>query len=145
MFKILRLLKKQHRGYTMKHTGIVLLLSFSIFSCSVPATATNNDFTLGKVQSQLKEGMSSASVVELLGSPNIVTNANDGYEVWTYDKVSSEAKDGSAMGAGVVPGGRFLGIFGGSRSSKSNKNLTLTIRFTPEGFVDSFKYQSIKY
>ena len=49
------------------------------------------------------------------------------------------------MGAGVVPGGRFLGIFGGSRSSKSNKNLTLTIRFTPEGLVDSFKYQSIKY
>ena len=86
MFKILRLLKKQHRGYTMKHTGIVLLLSFSIFSCSVPATATNNDFTLGKVQSQLKEGMSSASVVELLGSPNIVTNANDGYEVWTWEQ-----------------------------------------------------------
>ena len=83
--------------------------------------------------------------IELLGSANIVTNTSDGSAVWTYDKVSSEAKDGSAMGAGVVPGGRFLGIFGGSRSSKSNKNLTLTIRFTPEGLVDSFKYQSIKY
>ena len=69
----------------MKYIGTVLLLSFSIFSCSVPATATNNDLTLGKVQSQLEVGMSSASVVELLGSPNIVTNANNGYEVWTYD------------------------------------------------------------
>ena len=129
----------------MKYIGTALLLSFSIFSCSVPATATNNDFTLGKVQSQLEVGMSSASVVELLGSPNIVTNANNGYEVWTYDKVSSESQSGSAAGAGTIPSGRFLGIFSGSRSSKSNKNLTLTIKFTSESLVDSFKYQSTKY
>ena len=33
--------------------------------------------------------MSQAEVLEVLGSPNIVTKNSSGNEVWTYDKISS--------------------------------------------------------
>tara|TARA_Y100001970_G_scaffold229011_1_gene283951 strand:- start:38 stop:436 length:399 start_codon:yes stop_codon:yes gene_type:complete len=132
----------------MKHVGLVLLFSFSIFSCTSPAaTAVNNDFTLGKVQSQLTNGMNSSQVVALFGSPNLVTSRKEGGETWTYDKISREAEASQASGLGAGASGRFFGIFGGgrSKSSVSNKNLTLIVVFDENGTVVDHKYQSVKY
>ena len=111
------------------------------------APAESNDFTLGKVQSQLSNGMSSSEVVSLLGSPNLVTSTKDGGEAWTYDKVSQESEASSVSGAAAGSSGRFLGFFGGGRSKSSNssKNLTLIVKLNAEGIVTDFKYQSIKY
>ena len=111
------------------------------------ASAESNDFTLGKVQSQLKKGMSSSQVVSLLGSPNLVTSTKDGGEAWTYDKISQESESSSVSGAGAGSSGNFFGIFGGGRSKSSNssKNLTLIVKLNVEGIVTDFKYQSIKY
>ncbi|GIR18929.1 MAG: hypothetical protein CM15mP33_04510 [Candidatus Neomarinimicrobiota bacterium] len=75
---------------------------------SSTAPAESNDFTLGKVQSQLKEGMSSSQVVSLLGSPNLVTSTKDGGEAWTYDKISQESESSSVSGAGAGSSGNFL-------------------------------------
>ena len=132
----------------MKHVGLVLLFSFSIFSCTSPAaTAVNNDFTLGKVQSQLTNGMNSSQVVGLFGSPNLVTSRKEGGETWTYDKISREAEASQVSGLGAGASGRFFGIFGGgrSKSSVSNKNLTLIVVFDENGTVVDHKYQSVKY
>ena len=79
----------------MKNLTFVLFLSFILTGCAMQAPtapAESNDFTLGKVQSQLKEGMSSSQVVSLLGSPNLVTSTKDGGEAWTYDKISQESE-----------------------------------------------------
>ena len=132
----------------MKHMGLILLFSFSIFSCTSPAaTAVNNDFTLGKVQSQLTNGMNRSQVVALFGSPNLVTSTKQGGETWTYDKISREAEASQASGLGAGASGRFFGIFGGgrSKSSVSNKNLTLIVVFDENGTVVDHKYQSVKY
>ena len=111
------------------------------------ASAESNDFTLGKVQSQLKKGMSSTQVVSLLGSPNLVTSTKDGGEAWTYDKISQESESSSVSGAGAGSSGNFFGIFGGGRSKSSNssKNLTLIVKLNADGLVTDYKYQSIKY
>ena len=111
------------------------------------APAESNDFTLGKVQSQLSNGMSSSEVVSLLGSPNLVTSTKDGGEAWTYDKISQESESSSVSGAGAGSSGNFFGIFGGGRSKSSNssKNLTLIVKLNAEGIVTDYKYQSIKY
>jgi outer membrane protein assembly factor BamE (lipoprotein component of BamABCDE complex) len=111
------------------------------------APAESNDFTLGKVQSQLSNGMSSSEVVSLLGSPNLVTSTKDGGEAWTYDKISQESEASSVSGAAAGSSGRFLGFFAGGRSKSSNssKNLTLIVKLNAEGIVTDFKYQSIKY
>ena len=94
----------------MKHIGLVLLFSFSIFSCTSPAaTAVNNDFTLGKVQSQLTNGMNGSQVVALFGSPNLVTSRKEGGVTWTYDKISREAEASEVAGLGAGGSGRFFG------------------------------------
>ena len=134
----------------MKHFQMLALLSLFVFSCAMnapTASAESNDFTLGKVQSQLSEGMSSSQVVNLLGSPNLVTSTQGGGEAWTYDKVSQESESSSMSGAGAGSSGNFFGIFGGGRSknSTSSKNLTLIVKFNVDGVVSSYKYQSIKY
>ena len=134
----------------MKNLTFVLFLSFILTGCAMQAPtapAVSNDFTLGKVQSQLSNGMSSSEVVSLLGSPNLVTSTKDGGEAWTYDKISQESKSTSISGAGAGSSGNFFGIFGGgrSKSSTSSKNLTLIVKLNAEGIVTDFKYQSIKY
>jgi outer membrane protein assembly factor BamE (lipoprotein component of BamABCDE complex) len=134
----------------MKNLTFVLFLSFILTGCAMQAPtapAVSNDFTLGKVQSQLSNGMSSSEVVSLLGSPNLVTSTKDGGEAWTYDKISQESESSSISGAGAGSSGDFFGIFGGgrSKSSTSSKNLTLIVKLNVEGIVTDFKYQSIKY
>ena len=89
----------------MKNFQLLALSSLFVFSCAMnapTASAESNDFTLGKVQSQLSEGMSSSQVVELLGSPNLVTSTQGGGEAWTYDKVSQESEASNISGAGSV-------------------------------------------
>ncbi len=49
--------------------------------------------TVGRVQGEVKVGMSAAQVAELLGSPNIVTTDDKRHEVWIYDKVSTDRVD----------------------------------------------------
>ena len=57
----------------------ILVLTMMLWSCSATmATPDSNDFTLGKVQSELKVGMNSSEVVVLFGSPNLVTSRKEG-------------------------------------------------------------------
>ena len=126
----------------------ILVLTMMLWSCSATmATPDSNDFTLGKVQSELKVGMNSSEVVVLFGSPNLVTSRKEGGEAWTYDKISWLTESSSV--GGVVTGWtpKFFGIFGGnkSRNEKSSKNITLVIKLNGDGNVEDFKYQSVKY
>lgn len=64
----------------MRKKAIFALLFLTIYGCAPASTHLNeirsdkNDkLTVGKVQSKIKVGMSSAEVIEVLGSPNIVT------------------------------------------------------------------------
>ena len=113
--------------------------------------------TLGKVQSQIKKGMSQAEVLEVLGSPNIVTKNSSGNEVWTYDKISSSQS--SSNNASATYGQAQLGkgfwafLFGGTtnsvRSSSNrdveSKSLTVIITYNNDKLVSDFTYQSLKY
>ena len=46
--------------------------------------------TVGTVQREIKVGMSSARVAEILGSPNVVSTDVERREVWVYDKIATE-------------------------------------------------------
>ena len=109
------------------------------------------------VQSQIKKGMAQAEVLEVLGSPNIVTKNSSGNEVWTYDKISSSQS--SSNNASATYGQAQLGkgfwafLFGGTTNSvqsSSNrdvesKSLTVIITFNNDKIVSDFTYQSLKY
>jgi outer membrane protein assembly factor BamE (lipoprotein component of BamABCDE complex) len=112
-------------------------------------------FTLGVVQNALRPGQSQADVVERLGSPSILTRDADGREAWVYDKVSSETEVSSGHigvgGGGTGVGSTFAGLVGfnaGKRSDKaksSQRTLTVVIRFSAAGTVESFTWHDSRF
>ena len=129
---------------------------------AVAVTAAERDkaeapraFTLGLVQKALRPGLRQADVAERLGSPNIVTHEADGREAWVYDKVSSEREvSGQSVGAGGAGSGAggsvwgILGVTAGKRSEKSKssqRTLTVVIRFSAAGAVESFTWHDTRF
>lgn len=102
-----------------------------------------DQLTLGKVQGEIKVGLPSARVVEVLGSPNIITTDEQRREVWVYDKISTEH-----MNAGTSAYGTLL-LFGGrtdeSRSSSRQRTLTIVIKFDEEKKVRDFAYNYTQF
>jgi hypothetical protein len=112
--------------------------------------------TVGLVQKEIRIGMPQAEVIAALGSPNIVARGSDGKEVYTYDKIATEASykssnsnvGASASAAGLPGDVLLLGTVSGGhgrskgRSATTQKTLTVIIRFDTEGLVESFSYHS---
>ena len=82
----------------MKHIWIALGLCLAAATgCGGKQAEIKEDrLTVGRVQGEVKMGMSAAQVAELLGSPNIVTTDDKRREVWIYDKVSTDRVDTSS-------------------------------------------------
>ena len=132
----------------MKKIIIISLTSIILFSCAANKPDDSNNLTLGTVQSKISKGQSQSSVMDILGSPNIVTKDSQGREVWTYDSISSENDASSSFVFYILnPISWFTG--GGtnskSSSSSSSKSLTVLITFDDNKNVLDFTYQSLKY
>lgn len=117
------------------------------------APADERAFTLGLVQKELKVGMSQTDVVAALGSPNLVTRNGPGREAWVYDKVASEARVRSTVlggGAGGMGGASLiLGFLGGhvrdDKSVTTQRTLTVVVRFSADGAVESFSFHASRF
>ena len=111
--------------------------------------------TVAAVQREIKLGMSGAAVLSTLGSPNIVSTDKDRHEVWVYDRVGTEyvysnsgtglisligASGGSVVG-GVLP--RHQQNAGASR--RSQRTLTIIIKFDENKLVKDFSYHSSRF
>lgn len=99
--------------------------------------------TVGRVQGEVKVGMSAAQVAELLGSPNIVTTDDKRREVWIYDKVSTDRVDtASSSYAGLI----ILGTNSSDRSSSQRqRTLTIIIKYDEDKKVRDFAYNSTQF
>jgi outer membrane protein assembly factor BamE (lipoprotein component of BamABCDE complex) len=95
--------------------------------------------TVGTVQRQVKIGMSSAEVIEALGSPNVVTTDDQRREVWVYDKIATDVAASSGYWT--------IGLVGQSAgaASKSQRTLTIVIKFDQDKKVRDFAYHSSKF
>ena len=148
----------------MKYIIFIISFIFIAFNCTPPEpiiievpVEKKDKLTLGKVQSQIKKGMSQAEVLEVLGSPNIVTKNSSGNEVWTYDKISSSQSSSNnasaTYGQAQLGNGFWAFLFGGTTNSvqsSSNrdvesKSLTVIITYNNDKIVSNFTYQSLKY
>jgi outer membrane protein assembly factor BamE (lipoprotein component of BamABCDE complex) len=147
----------------LRITGVLALAAIACASGAPAAGEERADrtgaggtaFTLGRVQRELRPGLSQAEVVERLGSPNILTRDAAGREAWVYDRVSSEVEVSSAGlgigGAGTGAGGSFAGVVGvhaGKHSEKrrsSQRALTVVIRFSAAGAVESFSWHDSRF
>jgi uncharacterized protein (DUF1330 family) len=123
----------------MKKIIIISLTSIILFSCAANKPDDSNNLTLGTVQSKISKGQSQSSVMDVLGSPNIVTKDSQGREVWTYDRIS---RDNEAQSGGFW---LYLSGKSSSASSSSSKSLTVLITFDDNKNVLDYTYQSLKY
>ncbi len=112
-------------------------------AASAQAAQADTHLTLGAVQREIRVGMPSASVAELLGAPNMVTTDDERREVWVYDRISTtRAYSQSVAGVGVL----FLGaIAGAGASSTSQRTLTVVVKFDSDGHVRDFAYRSSSF
>ncbi len=114
--------------------------------------------TVGRVQREIRVGMSGAEVAAVLGSPNIVSTDEKRREVWIYDKVAtetiySESRGGigtlvlgGLVGAGLLAAGGGAGFAGeaGARST-SQRTLTVIIKFDENQRVRDFAYHTSRF
>ena len=115
--------------------------------------------TVGKVQREIRVGMTSAEVVEVLGSPNMVTTDDQRRENWVYDKISTDTVYSTSSGgaSALVLGGGIIGsgLLGGAGGANYNSNtgaasttqrtLTVIIKYDNQSRVRDFAYRSSSF
>ena len=105
------------------------------------AKGEGDNLSIGKVQKEIRVGMSSSDVVSVLGSPNMVTTDDKRRESWVYDKVSTEGMASTSKGTGFLcfPADRNATV------SRTQKTLTIVIKFDEKGMVRDFAYNTSKF
>jgi outer membrane protein assembly factor BamE (lipoprotein component of BamABCDE complex) len=116
---------------------------------------TGEKVTVGKVQAEIKTGMSGAEVVAILGSPNIVTTDEERREAWVYDKFATESAYSTSSGGVSILVLGLIGdaLAGGNPSSrnttgatsKTQRTLTIIIKFDKNKKVRDFAYHSSSF
>ena len=130
----------------MKRIMIVLGLCCAVAAAGCgggKAEIKEDRLTVGKVQGEIKVGMPASQVVELLGSPNIVTTDEKRREVWVYDKVSTDRVDTTRSAfAGLI----ILGASGrDSSSSQRQRTLTIIIKYDEDKKIRDFAYNYTQF
>lgn len=145
----------------MKNLIWALLLPV-IIGCTPASTHLNevrsnnkDNLTVGKVQREIKVGMPTAEVVEVLGSPNIVTTDSERREVWIYDKISTETVYSSSSGGvsslilgwgGSVAGGVAPNVSqSAGAKSTSQRTLTIILKFDSDSKLRDFAYHASSF
>ncbi|MDP8229854.1 MAG: hypothetical protein P9L93_01990 [Candidatus Gorgyraea atricola] len=96
--------------------------------------------TVGKVQREILIGMSSAKVIEILGSPNVVSTDEERREVWVYDKIATDVVYSESRS-----GLKFLTPGTSGAVSKTQRTLTVVIKFDTESKVRDFAYHTSSF
>lgn len=111
-------------------------------SRSVKSDAADR-ITVGKVQREIRIGMPSSQVIEALGSPNVVSTDENRLEVWVYDKMATDVSYSNSDGGIWL----ILGAVGGSSgaASKTQRTLTIVVKFDEDGKVRDFAYHSSSF
>ena len=140
------------RMFALALAGLVLS------GCSAQHHATNvraadevSRTTVGTVQREVRIGMSAAEVAGALGSPNIVTSDELRNETWIYDKISSDVtysrSNGSIVGLlfGSSGGGAGVGSVSSGSTTRTQRTLTVIIKFDENSTVRDFSYHASQF
>ncbi len=140
--------------------AVVMLAGCQSAADHAAAVRTEGDkLTVGTVQREIRVGMTSAQVVEVLGAPNMVTTDEKRRESWVYDKISTDRAYSSSqggvssliLGGGPVGAGVLGGLGGGSYSSAAGassvtkRTLTIILKYDEAGRVRDFAYRSSSF
>ena len=136
--------------------AIALMLMPAAAAAQAQKGDSSNTLTHGMVQMTLHVGKTTqAEVLETFGAPNVYTVDGQGQEVWVYDRqatVTSSGSSGFSIGLLLGGAGGDAGGAGGlgfgsskSRSSQSQRTMTLIIKFGSDKIVSDFKSRSSSF
>lgn len=131
--------------------ALTLALSIGMSGCmsamqhksNVGMSEPSQNLTVGTVQKEIRIGMSGAEVASVLGSPNIVTTDEERREVWVYDKISTDVVTSTSTGwvFALIAGGQTSS----GAASRSQKTLTVVVKFDNQNKVRDFAYHTSKF
>lgn len=112
--------------------GLIILSGCQAPLALIPARQQDTQkITLGAAQKSLVKGTSASDVIEVMGSPNIVTLNIEGSETWVYDKIATESEFAEGRSSGVVV--------------TSTRALIVIIRFNTKKVIEDVKYRQTSY
>ncbi|MDR2901918.1 MAG: outer membrane protein assembly factor BamE [Lactobacillales bacterium] len=132
----------------MKRILLISMLALSpifLFSCghAIDDNRKEENITVAKAQKEIKKGMTSAEVIEAMGSPNIITTDDQGRETWVYDKISTESMNSSSQSYLWLV---LLGMGGkNSASSTNQRTLTIVVKFDNANKVRDVAYRTSSF
>jgi outer membrane protein assembly factor BamE (lipoprotein component of BamABCDE complex) len=125
----------------------VIILPFLAASCNArnfydETYCETKKFELGLIQKEIHEGMTQDQVAITIGSPNIVTFDQGKKEAWIYDKIATEVRQSGSSGFILFcqTGADYV-----SRTDRSQKTLTVVIKFNSDKLVESVSYHSSRF
>ena len=134
----------------MKKAYLLLVSVLFLVGCSTASSHLNqvrsdagDRITVGKVQREIRIGIPSAQVIEVLGSPNIVSTDENRQEVWVYDKIATDVAYSNNNGGVWL----IIAAVGGNSgaASTSQRTLTVVIKFDADKKVRDFAYHSSSF
>lgn len=106
---------------------------------------TDEKLTVAKAQN-LKVGMSSAEVIEIMGSPNILSTNQQGNEVWVYDKISTKSvSQTNGVGTGLLTGLLIQGGSSNNSNVSSQRTLTIIVKYDSSKKVENISYHTSSF
>lgn len=133
---------KNQKEFQVKKVLILLCTTLPLLTgcpSAVDRNLNEEKITVAKAQREIKIGMTSSDVIEVLGSPNMVTTDDQRRETWVYDRVSTNV---SASSSGVWL--LFVGSESASRS-QNQRTLTIIVKFDEAGKVRDFAYRTASF
>ena len=131
----------------MKKSISVILIVFLFLIISSCATYPRkqeptqlSNLTIGMVKSKIIKGTTTqAEILEIFGSPNIITKNRDNDEVWDYNRMSYKTTSG-ADGVSVI-------FFSGSRAmtTATTQSFDLILIFDENDVVKDYSVISAKF
>ncbi|EJB6606557.1 outer membrane protein assembly factor BamE [Campylobacter lari] len=129
----------------MRKVSLLFIIALSFAACNKTLYNPQVDekITVAKAQKDIKIGMSSSEIIEIMGSPNIISTDEQRREVWAYDKISTQrAYQNSSGGISII----LAGVAGNSGSNVSmQRTLTVIIKFDNNQKVRDVAYHTSSF
>lgn len=127
----------------MKRLIVLLTVVLTVFfaGCSnAKVTEQKSNLTSGMVKKEVEKGITNQNdIMQIFGSPNMVTKNKSGNEVWSYNKMSTDSSQ---------KGGKWnLLLVGGNSAvnSSSTSTFDFIITFDENDIVKDYSMISSRY
>jgi len=135
-------------NYLMLTLFIGLVSSGCYTAPKVGDESQRSNLTVGMVKTQIIKGETNqAEILEIFGSPNIITKNRDNDEVWNYNRMSFETASSSGSILAIFWTGNVAGAGGASKaaSTATTKSFDLILIFDENDVVIDYSVIAASY